>query len=191
MLCSQSTFDRTFVFEPSFLSKNLLFLFVILGMLVNNASATNPTIDLEKQERQQEFKEKANAKIRGRVVWPENDLTHTTVQLYVDEQLKIAYTSVVQLKDGFFEVLVEAGSYYIVAFVDVNQTAVFDFGDGMGIYGVNDWTDSAQEKRIVDINSGQIVENIKIEITARLADLNGQQKMVPVDAYQPSKSQMF
>ena len=169
----------------------MLFLFVILGILVNNASATNPTIDLETQERQQEFKEKATAKIRGRVVWPGSDLTHTTVQLYVDEQLKIAYTSVVQLKDGFFEVLVETGSYYVVAFVDVNQTAVFDFGDGMGIYGVNDWADSAQEKRIVEISSGQIVENIKIEITARLADLNGKQKMVPVNSYQPSKSQMF
>ena len=106
MLCSQSTFDRTFIFELSFLSESLLFLFVILGILVNNASATNPTIDLETQERQQEFKEKATAKIRGRVVWPGSDLTHTTVQLYVDEQLKIAYTSVVQLKDGFFEVLV-------------------------------------------------------------------------------------
>ena len=191
MLCSQSTFDRAFIFELSFLSESLLFLFVILGILVNNASATNPTIDLETQERQQEFKEKATAKIRGRVVWPGSDLTHTTVQLYVDEQLKIAYTSVVQLKDGFFEVLVETGSYYVVAFVDVNQTAVFDFGDGMGIYGVNDWADSAQEKRIVEISSGQIVENIKIEITARLADLNGKQKMVPVNSYQPSKSQMF
>ena len=191
MLCSQSTFDRAFIFELSFLSESLLFLFVILGILVNNASATNPTIDLETQERQQEFKEKATAKIRGRVVWPGRDLTHTTVQLYVDEQLKIAYTSVVQLKDGFFEVLVETGSYYVVAFVDVNQTAVFDFGDGMGIYGVNDWADSAQEKRIVEISSGQIVENINIEITARLADLNGKQKMVPVNAYQPSKSQMF
>ena len=191
MLCSQSTFDRAFIFELSFLSESLLFLFVILGILANNASATNPTIDLETQERQQEFKEKATAKIRGRVVWPGSDLTHTTVQLYVDEQLKIAYTSVVQLKDGFFEVLVETGSYYVVAFVDVNQTAVFDFGDGMGIYGVNDWADSAQEKRIVEISSGQIVENIKIEITARLADLNGKQKMVPVNSYQPSKSQMF
>ena len=191
MLCSQSTFDRAFIFELSFLSESLLFLFVILGILVNNASATNPTIDLETQERQQEFKEKATAKIRGRVVWPGRDLTHTTVQLYVDEQLKIAYTSVVQLKDGFFEVLVETGSYYVVAFVDVNQTAVFDFGDGMGIYGVNDWADSAQEKRIIEISSGQVVENIKIEITARLADLNGKQKMVPVNAYQPSKSQMF
>ena len=191
MLCSQSTFDRAFIFELSFLSESLLFLFVILGILVNNAGATNPTIDLETQERQQEFKEKATAKIRGRVVWPGSDLTHTTVQLYVDEQLKIAYTSVVQLKDGFFEVLVETGSYYVVAFVDVNQTAVFDFGDGMGIYGVNDWADSAQEKRIVEISSGQIVENIKIEITARLADLNGKQKMVPVNSYQPSKSQMF
>ena len=191
MLCSQSTFDRAFIFELSFLSESLLFLFVILGILVNNASATNPTIDLETQERQQEFKEKATAKIRGRVVWPGSDLTHTTVQLYVDEQLKIAYTSVVQLKDGFFEVLVETGSYYVVAFVDVNQTAVFDFGDGMGIYGVNDWADSTQEKRIVEISGGQIVENIKIEITARLADLNGKQKMVPVNSYQPSKSQMF
>jgi len=159
--------------------------------MVNDASSANPKIDFETQKRQQEFKQKATAKIRGQVLWPHNDLTHTTVQLYTDEQLKVTYASVVQLKNGFFEVLVETGNYYVAAFVDVNQTAVFDFGDGMGIYGVNDWADLKQEKRSVKIHSGQTVDNIRIEITARLADLNGKQEMVPVDTYRPSKSQMF
>merc|ERR1711964_512361 len=116
--------------------------------------------------------------------------THTTVQLYTDEKLQSAYTSVLQLK-GYFEVLVEAGTYYLVAFVDVNQTAIFDFGDGMGIYGILDWGDSEQQKKAIQVVGGQTVNGLEVKIVARLADLNGKQKVVPVEIYKPSKSQMF
>jgi len=79
----------------------------------------------------------------------------------------------------------------LVAFVDVNQTAIFDFGDGMGIYGISDWSDSEQQKKVIRVVGGQTVDELEVKIAARLADLNGKQKVVPVEIYKPSKSQMF
>ncbi|MDP7278512.1 MAG: hypothetical protein QGG39_01315 [Candidatus Poribacteria bacterium] len=167
-----------------------LYLSVLFFMtpIVNGA---NEKLTPEVQQRKQEFRQKATAKIRGQVIWPGHDLTHTTVQLYTDEKLQVAYTSVLQLKEGYFEVSVEAGTYYLVAFVDVNQTAIFDFGDGMGIYGISDWSDSEQQKKVIRVVGGQTVDELEVKIAARLADLNGKQKVVPVEIYKPSKSQMF
>ena len=163
----------------------------VLFFLTPIVNSANEKLTPEVQQRQQEFQQKATAKIRGQVIWPGHDLTHTTVQLYTDEKLQSTYTSVLQLKEGYFEVLVEAGTYYLVAFVDVNQTAIFDFGDGMGIYGILDWSDSEQQKKAIQVVGGQTVDGLEVKIVARLADLNGKQKVVPVEIYKPSKSQMF
>ena len=66
----------------------------VLFFLIPVVNSANEKLTPEVQQRQQEFQQKATAKIRGQVIWPGHDLTHTTVQLYTDEKLQSTYTSV-------------------------------------------------------------------------------------------------
>ena len=132
------------------------------------------------------------ATLSGSVIWEGHDLSHTSVSVYRDEELRELYTTgIPQLGDGQFTIRVEPGRYYIVAYVDVDKSGNFDAGDGLGILGITDWSDQAQKYQIIEVDKGQKVRGLAIPITARAAYTQGQIKIVPTSQYEPSQLQQF
>jgi len=132
------------------------------------------------------------ATLSGSVIWEGHDLSHTSVSVYRDEELRELYTSgIPQLGDGQFTIRVEPGRYYIVAYVDVDKSGNFDAGDGLGILGITDWTDEAQKYALIEVDKGQKVRSLEIPITARATYTQGQIKIVPTSQYEPSQLQQF
>lgn len=132
------------------------------------------------------------ATLSGSVTWEGHDLSHTSVSVYRDEELRELYISgIPQLGDGKFTLRVEPGRYYIVAYVDVDKSGNFDAGDGLGILGITDWTDEAQKYALIEIEKGQKVQGLEIPITARATYTQGQIKIVPTSQYEPSQLQQF
>ena len=85
----------------------------------------------------------------------------------------------------------EPGRYYLVAYVDVDNSGKFDEGDGYGVLGVKDWQDAAQKHQAVDIGANGVLKGIQIPITARLQKIGDEQKLVATSIYQPSESHRF
>lgn len=132
------------------------------------------------------------ATLSGSVTWEGHDLSHTSVSVYRDEELRELYTSgIPQLGDGQFTIRVEPGRYYIVAYVDVDKSGNFDAGDGLGIHGITDWTDEVQKYELIEVDKGQKVRGLEIPITARATYTQGQIKIVPTSQYEPSQLQQF
>ncbi len=132
------------------------------------------------------------ATLSGNVIWEGHDLSHTSVSVYRDEELRELYISgIPQLGDGQFTLRVEPGRYYIVAYVDVDKSGNFDAGDGLGILGITDWTDQAQKYELIEVDKGQKVRGLEIPITARATYTQGEIKIVPTSQYEPSQLQQF
>lgn len=132
------------------------------------------------------------ATLSGSVIWEGHDLSHTSVSVYRDEELKELYTSgIPQLGDGRFTIRVEPGRYYIVAYVDVDKSGNFDAGDGLGILGITDWSDQGQNYELVEIDDEKKVQGLDIPITARATFIKGNLKIVPASQYEPSQLQQF
>ncbi len=117
--------------------------------------------------------------ISGRVIWPGHDLSKASVEVFKDPQFKEIYTRGLLLKpEGMYALTIEdPGTYYIVAFVDDNDNNQFDAGDGMGIYGVMEWSDSDQKPAPVQVESGMKLPGIDIQITGIVSDKG---RMMPV-----------
>ena len=117
--------------------------------------------------------------ISGRVIWPGHDLSKASVEVFRDPQFKEIYTRGLLLKqEGIYALTIEEpGTYYIVAFVDDNDNSQFDAGDGMGIYGVMDWSDPAQKPAPVQLETGMKLPGIDIQIAAMV---NDQGRMMPI-----------
>ena len=143
------------------------------------------------EEMIEDFAERATSGLKGRVVWDGQDLSQTTVQVYKDKSLKNLYTGVTQLKSGEFEVRVEPGHYYLVAFVDLNRSGKFDTGDGMGIFGITNWDDSNQQKQIVKVADRQVIRGLDITITARMQKVGGQDQIVSLSDYRQDPFDQF
>ena len=132
------------------------------------------------------------ATLSGSVIWEGHDLSHTSVSVYRDAELKELYTSgIPQLGDGQFTIRVEPGRYYIVAYVDVDKSGNFDAGDGLGILGITDWNDQAQRYQLLEVDDEQKVRDLDIPITARATYINRNLKIVPISQYEPSQLQQF
>ncbi len=144
-----------------------------------------------KKEISEDFAKRATAELRGKVIWEGEDLSQTTLQVYNDQALKDIYTGVTQLKGGEFEIRVEPGSYYLVAFVDLNRSGKFDVGDGMGIFGITDWNDPNQQKQFVKVADRQTIGGLEVIVTARMQDVDGQGQIVSVHDYQSSPTEDF
>jgi hypothetical protein len=79
----------------------------------------------------------------------------------------------------------------LVAFVDLDKSGKFDFGDGMGVFGVIDWNDPTQEKPIPSPKSNQSINGINVPIVARLQDVKGANKIVSTTDYEVSALTKF
>lgn len=171
----------------------LIFLIVIISSaLLNNQIWAQQSVPTETdQEMIEDFAERATSGLKGKVIWDRQDLSQTTVQVYKDEGLQDLYTGVTQLKSGEFEVRVEPGRYYLVAFVDLNRSGKFDIGDGMGIFGITNWDDANQQKQIVRVEDKQIIRGLDIVITARMQSVGGQGKIVSLSDYQVDPFEQF
>jgi len=113
--------------------------------------------------------------ISGKVIWAGHDLTRASVSVFKDPEFRELQARVSPLKpEGTYALKIDApGTYYIVAFVDDNGNGRFDAGDGMGIYGVKDRTDQAQEPKPLRLEKGAKLVDVDIPITA-LVDAQGQ-----------------
>ena len=99
------------------------------------------------------------ATLAGQVIWEGQDLSHTSVSVYRDEELKLVYISgIPQLGDGRFTLRVEPGRYYLVAYVDVDKSGSFDAGDGLGMFGLTNWNDETQNKQAVEVQDGEKIQ---------------------------------
>lgn len=132
------------------------------------------------------------AKLSGKVVWQGHNLSHTNVSVYRDEKLKNLYTSgLPRGVTGTFSIRVEPGKYYLVAYVDVDNSGKFDEGDAYGVLGVKNWQNKAEKHQAVDVAANAEVKNIQIPITARLQRIGDELKLVATSTYQPSEYQKF
>lgn len=164
---------------------------IFIALFDNQIWAQQSTPTETDEEMIEDFAERATSGLKGRVIWEEQDLSQTTVQIYKDENLQNLYTGVTQLKSGEFEVRVEPGRYYLVAFVDLNRSSRFDTGDGMGIFGITNWDDSNQQKQIVKVADRQVITGLDITITARMQKVNGQDQIVSLSDYQEDPFDQF
>ena len=135
----------------------------------------------------EDFAQRATATLKGQVIWKNMDLSQTTVQIYRDKALTELYTGVTKIEGGRFAVKVEPGSYYVVAFVDVNKSGKFDDGDGMGILGIADWRNAGQQKRLLKVGPRQTLSGLSIPVTAR----NQMGKVVSAQRYRPNPINQF
>lgn len=132
------------------------------------------------------------ATLSGNVIWEGQDLSHTSVSVYRDEELKLVYISgIPQLGDGRFTLRVEPGRYYLVAYVDVDKSGSFDVGDGLGMFGITDWNDKEQNKQAIEVQDGEKVRGLEIPITARATYTDGKPGVVSISEYEPSQFQQF
>ena len=170
----------------------LIFLIAVIFIALTDQTWAQHSTAVETDEEMIEsFAERATSGLKGRVIWDGQDLSQTTVQVYKDDSLQDLYTGVTQLNSGEFEVRVESGSYYLVAFVDLNRSGKFDTGDGMGIFGITDWDDSNQQKQIVKVADQRMVRGIDIIITARMQQVDGQGQIVSLSTYQEDPFEQF
>ena len=135
----------------------------------------------------EDFAQRATATLKGQVIWENMDLSQTTVQVYRDKTLTELYTGVTKIEGGQFSIKVEPGSYYVVAFVDVNKSGKFDDGDGMGILGIADWRNTGQEKQLIKVGPRQTISGLVIFVTAR----NQRGKIVSAQHYRPDPIDQF
>lgn len=132
------------------------------------------------------------ATLSGSVTWEGQDLSHTSVSVYRDEELRELYISgIPQLGDGQFTLRVEPGRYYLVVYVDVDKSGNFDAGDGLGIFGITDWSDQTQKYQLIEVDHGEQVQGLEIPITGRATSVDGKFRIVPTSQYEPSQLQQF
>jgi len=161
-----------------------------ITILVNCADRVQSEID--QKELLKKFGEDATAVIKGKVSWEDKDMKRTTVQVYKDESLKELYCSgIIMSPDGSYEIHVEPGQYYVLAFVDGNQNGRFDPGDGLGIFGIEDWDERNQKRKIVELSENETKTGVDIQITAMVINIDGQNQIVPVDSDYAKESVQF
>ncbi|RKU31302.1 hypothetical protein C6497_02080 [Candidatus Poribacteria bacterium] len=171
------------------MSRWFVFLFLICIGLSWNISGFS---QLSQQSNDKTSSKSLTSKLMGKVVWEGFDLSHTNVSVYRDEKLRELYSSGLSLSStGSFELNVEPGRYFIVAYVDLDGSGKFDEGDGYGVFGISDWEDESQKHQSIDVGTNAELKNIQIPITARLQRLENKHKLVSVSMYQPSEFQRF
>ena len=168
----------------------LLIVTLTTVLILSNTSWAQQIPSQSSESLTEDFAKRANATLKGRVIWARHDLSHTTVQVYKDERLKQLYTAGV-LKQDRFEIRVEPGSYYLVAFVDTDGSGKFDVGDGMGILGITNWNAPNQKKQLITVGDRQTISALDIVIAARMQNIDGQNRIVSVHNYRENPMDRF
>lgn len=163
---------------------------ILLALVIGIGVIGNPILHAQQSAKQASSPNRFTAKLSGEVIWKGQDLSQTNVSVYRDEELKDLYTSGLS-RSGTFTLRVEPGSYYLVAYVDVDDSGKFDAGDGYGVLGIKDWQNETQKHQAVDIGANAELKGIQIPITARLQRIRDEQKLVATSIYQPSEYQRF
>lgn len=170
---------------------------ILLALVIGIGIISNPILHAQQSPspnaaKPQPLPNRFTAKLSGEVIWKGQDLSHTNVSAYRDAKLKDLYTSgLSRAGTGAFELRVEPGRYYLVAYVDVDNSGKFDEGDGYGVLGIKDWQNETQKYVAVDIGENGELKGIQIPITARLQQIGDEQKLVANSIYQPSEYQRF
>ena len=167
-----------------------LILYIALIILRSDSLGAQHRLSTD-QDMSEDFAKRATAVLKGTVIWERQDLSQTTVQVYKDQNLRSLYTGVTQLEGGEFEIRVEPGKYYLVAFVDLNHSGKFDIGDGMGIFGITDWNDSNQQKQAVQVTDRRTIRWLQIVITARMQEVDGKGQVVSMRDYRSNPLEQF
>ena len=153
---------------------------LLLALFVGSQCVAVPSDEMS-PEAIQEAMERATSTLRGKILWPGQGIPHATVQIFRDSSLKQLYTEGVLLDgEGDFEVRVEPGRYYVVAFVDMNNSGTFDLGDGMGIHGITEWNNQNQERQPVQAKAHETIGDLVIQVSAIMTEVDGVQQIIDV-----------
>lgn len=173
--------------QPLKVAISILTVCLMLHVYVQAGEAQTESAKNQGEQLIDDFAQRATATLNGQVIWENMDLSQTTVQVYRDKTLTELYTGVTKIEGGRFSIKVEPGSYYVVAFVDVNRSGKFDDGDGMGILGIEDWRNSGQQKQLLKVGPQQTISGLMILVTAR----NQRGKVVSAQQYRPDPIDQF
>jgi hypothetical protein len=170
-----SKYLEVFLMRKVFCFVSILFLALILNV---NANVPLPALDEGNPQPQQSDNK---CWVSGRIVWQNHNLKNATVQLFKDQKLKEIYTKgLLRDPEGIYALeLDDPGTYYIVAFVDDNGNDKIDTGDGMGIFGVMDWSDSKQQPEPLKLTKGAKLSGVDVVITGIA---NEQGHIVPISS---------
>lgn len=100
--------------------------------------------------------------VLARIVWPDHDLTHAQVRVYADaERTKLVDAFPSGGASGALLLALNPGTYWLMAYVDVDGDGKPGPGDGIGFYGVTD-VDSRPRPFVVDPGSDALTVLIPI-----------------------------
>lgn len=116
--------------------------------------------------------------VLGRVVWPDHDLSNAQVRVYADaERTKLVDAFPSGGASGALLLALNPGTYYLMAFVDVDGDGKPGPGDGIGFYGVTD-VESRPRPFVVDPGSDALT--VLIPIAFKIAPDGRSLEPVPV-----------
>lgn len=122
--------------------------------------------------------------IAGMVLWPDHDLSSTYVKVYSDaswKQLVAEYPT--GGPTGGVGILLDEGTYYLMAFSDQDHDSRLSPGDGLGFYGV-----TSMRGRPMPLVLDQSSAGLSVTITI-VGQLDAEMKLQPtstqVEAYDP------
>jgi len=169
------------IVEVFLMSKVFCFVSIFLLAFILNVTANVPSSTPDEGNLQQPQQSDNKCWVSGRIVWQEHNLKNATVQLFKDQKLKEIYTKgLLRDPEGTYALEIDdPGTYYMVAFVDDNGNDKIDAGDGMGIYGVMDWSDPSQQPEPLKLTKGLKLSGVDVVITAIA---NEQGRIVPISS---------
>ncbi|MBD3181216.1 hypothetical protein GF312_02920 [Candidatus Poribacteria bacterium] len=110
--------------------------------------------------------------ISGQIIWKGHDLSKAMVEVYKDPDFTEPYTGgIVLKKEGTYSLTIkDAGTYYIMVFVDDNDNKKLDTGDGVGIYGISNRENPNQKPEPIVVEEGAKLSGVDIEITGSVSE---------------------
>ncbi|HGJ65195.1 TPA: hypothetical protein ENS27_07370, partial [bacterium] len=164
--------------KKTYIIASLIILLCLISIIEISANVTNEDSGLGKGP----LREDNKGWIGGKIIWEGHNLRNASIKVFKDQKLRQIYTEGLILdKEGIYALEIDdPGTYYLYVFVDDNGNNKPDKGDGMGIFGVADWSDVDQKPIPVKVEKGKKLLGIDIEITA---NINEQGQVVPVSIF--------
>jgi hypothetical protein len=119
--------------------------------------------------------------LSGKVLWPEHDLSRAVVQLFRDAGFADRAVSARTLgRSGSYFTACPAGTYYVMALVDLDASGTASDGDGVAFYGVTDASDETQKPAPVQLEPGKGLSHVDLRVTSVIG-ADGRPKPIPTD----------